>query len=209
MNQKLSLGEPFIETRYLEAEESFPVTLPAILINPDQEQDVIVNNEFILGPLKAMIIRDVTISVPGKALLIVGFDTLRLSDRLTMTALCSAWKSNYQLTGLPEHRTSPYFKSPQETLENVSINYCLVADPDAPSGIHREHADPTVKELHVQIVGEGAVDLMKSRDPSSLYASLPLTAGSTHISTWNKKGAYTWHRYRSVTPCIFLSVEIH
>ncbi len=209
MNQKLSLGEPFIETRYLEAEESFAVTFPAILVNPEQEQDILVNDEFVLGPLKAMIVRGVTISVPGKALLIVGFDALRLSDRLTMAALCRVWKSNYQLTGRPADRTSPYFKSPKETLGNVSINFCLVADPDAPSGIHREHTDPAVKELHVQIVGEGAVDLMKSQDPSSLYASLPLTVGSTHMATWNPEGAYPWHRYRSVTPCIFLGVEVH
>lgn len=209
MNQKLSFGEPFIETRYLEAEESFAVTNSAILVNLDKEQDVMINGEFALGALKAMVVRDVTISVPGKALLIVGADTIHLADRITMNALCAAWKSNYQLTGLPQHRNSPYFKSPKETLGNVSVNFCLVADPDAPSGIHKDHADPNVQELHVQIVGEGAVDLMKSQEPASMYASLPLIAGSTHMATWNQEGVYTWHRYRSVTPCIFLGVEVH
>ena len=209
MNQKLSFGEPFIETRYFEGEDTYTVTNSAILVNLDKEQDVIVNEEFHLGSLKAMVVRDVTISVPGKAMLVVGADTIRLYDRITMNALCAAWKSNYQLTGLPQHRNSPYIKSPKETLGNVSVNYCLVADPNAPSGIHKDHADPKVQELHVQIVGEGAVDLMKSQDPDSMFASLSLIAGSTHIATWNEEGSYPWHRYRSVTPCIFLAVEIH
>ena len=39
MNQKLSFGEPFIESRYLEAEESFDVTNSAILVNLDKEQE--------------------------------------------------------------------------------------------------------------------------------------------------------------------------
>ncbi|MDD6212964.1 MAG: hypothetical protein PUB22_07480 [Clostridiales bacterium] len=209
MNQKLSFGEPFLETRYLESEEAFEVTFPSVLVNLDKEQEVIINGEFELAPLKAMAVRDVTVSVPGKALLIVGYDTINLADRITMNALCAAWKSNYQLTGLPQHKNSPYIKSPKETLGNVSVNFCLVADPDAPSGIHKDHADPKVQELHVQIVGQGAVDLMKSQDPDSMYASLPLSAGSTHMATWNKEGAYTWHRYRSITPCIFLGVEVH
>ena len=209
MNQKLSFGEPFIESRYLEAEESFDVTNSAIRVNLDKEQDIMINKAFALGALKALEVHDVTISVPGKALLIVGADTIQLNDRITMKSLCDVWKSNYQLTGLPQHKNSPYFKSPKETLGNVAVNFCLVADPDAPSGIHKEHADPHVQELHVQIVGEGAVDLMKSQNPDSRYASLPLTAGSTHMATWNKEGEYPWHRYRSVTPCIFMGVEIH
>ena len=72
MNQKLSFGEPFIESRYLEAEESFDVTNSAILVNLDKEQDIMINKEFALGALKALEVHDVTISVPGKALLIVG-----------------------------------------------------------------------------------------------------------------------------------------
>lgn len=209
MNQKLSFGEPFLETRYLEAETAFTVSGSAILINLDKEQDVVIHGEFPLGALKAMVVRDTVIDVPGKALLVVGADTLCLADRVTMNALCTVWKSNYQLTGLPQHRNSPYFKSPRETLGNVSVNFCLVADPGAPSGIHKDHADPTVQELHVQIVGEGAVDLMGSQDPDSLFASIPLAAGSTHMPTWNHSGVYPWHRYRSVTPCIFLGVEVH
>ena len=209
MNKKLSFGEPFLETRYLEAEESFAVTFPAILVNLDKEQDVLVNGEFHLEPLKSMTVQDVEISVPGKAILVVGFDTINLSDRLTMAAMCAIWKTGYQLTGNPNQKIGPYIKSVKETLGNVNVNFCLVADPCAPSGIHRDHADPMVQELHVQIAGYGAVDLMKSANADSMYASLPLAPGSTHVATWDKENVYTWHRYRSVTPCIFLAVEVH
>ena len=209
MNQKLSFGEPFLETRYLESEAAFDATFPAVLVNLDKEQEVIINGEFHLDPLKAMTVQDVTISVPGKALLVVGYDKIDLTDRLTMMALCTAWKTGYQLTGNTNQKIGPYIKSPKETLGNVNVNFCLVADPCAPSGIHKDHADPMVQELHVQIAGYGAVDLMKSQDPASCYASLPLAPGSTHQATWDHENAYTWHRYRSVTACIFLGVEIH
>lgn len=126
-----------------------------------------------------------------------------------MKSLCDVWKSNYQLTGLPQHKNSPYFKSPKETLGNVAVNFCLVADPDAPSGTIRSTQIPMYRSFTYRSWARVPVDLMKSQNPDSRYASLPLTAGSTHMATWNKEGEYPWHRYRSVTPCIFMGVEIH
>ena len=35
MNQKLTIGEPFLETRIIEDESAFPVKGPAILLNLD------------------------------------------------------------------------------------------------------------------------------------------------------------------------------
>ena len=87
------------------------------------------------------------------------------------------------------------------------MNFCLVAEPNCPSGIHSEHDRP-IRELHVQVAGDGAVDLLRSADPAELFASLPLTAGSVHTATWNERGAYPWHRYRSVSRCIFLAISI-
>ena len=207
MVQKLTFGEPFIETRYIEAEEEYTTPGHCILVNLDTEQGILMNGEFTLPPLQAARTCEAQIRVPGKALLICNAGTLNLSDLQTLDCLRKVWKSNWELTHLEKHRGVPYYKSPRVTQGNVTMNFCLVSEPDCPSGIHREH-DGLVKELHVQIVGEGAVDLLRSEDPASMFASLPLTAGSVHMPTWNAEGKYPWHRYRSKSRSIFLAVEI-
>ena len=207
MIEKLSFGEPFLETRYIEQEEHYPVSGRCLLLNLDTEQLIVMEGIFELPPLQVCEACNAVISVPGKALLIANFGTLDLNDLQTLDALRAVWKSNYQLTHDEKQRGVPYYKSPKITLGKVNMNFCLVAEPDRPSGIHREHDRP-IREIHVQVAGEGAVDLLRSAEPGDVFASLPLTAGAVHCATWNGKGEYPWHRYRSKSRCIFLGVSI-
>ncbi|MBR4579254.1 MAG: hypothetical protein IKO22_06570 [Oscillospiraceae bacterium] len=207
MIEKLSFGEPFIETHYIENEENCPAGGRCLVMNLDTGKPVTVEAEFAIPPMGAAVVTDVTLSVPGKALLICGFGLLDLNDLMTLDCLRAAWKSNWELTHLPQHWGVPFYKSPKVTVGGVSMNFVLVAADGCPSGIHREHDKP-VKELHLQVAGQGAVDLLRSPDPASVYASLPLAAGTVHIPEWNAEGVYPWHRYRSVTRCIFLAVSI-
>lgn len=207
MIERLSFGEPFIESYYIKEEAEYTTPGHCILVNLDTEQPIGMEGGFALPPMKAIRTCKAKISVPGKALLVCNAGTINLTDLQTLDVLRKVWKSNWELTHLEQHRGQPYYKSPQVTFDNVTMNFCLVSEPDAPSGIHREHGGP-VRELHVQMVGEGAVDLMRSEDQGSMYASLSLTAGSTHMPTWNAQGEYPWHRYRSKTRCIFLAVTI-
>lgn len=205
MIKKLTFGEPFLETRYIEQEESYAVPGRYLLLNLDAERPIVIENVFELPPLQVCEVCDANIRVPGKALLVSG--TLDLNDLQTLDALRTVWKSNYELTHDEKQRGIPYYKSAKITLGNVTMNFCLVAEPDRPSGIHREHDRP-IRELHVQVAGEGAVDLLRSADPGDVFASLPLTAGAVHCATWNGKGEYPWHRYRSKSRCIFLAISI-
>ena len=150
---------------------------------------------------------DANIRVPGKALLLANFGALDLDDLQTLDALRAVWKSNYELTHNEKQRGVPYCKSPKVTLDKAAVNFCLVAVPNCPSGIHREHDRP-IRELHVQVAGEGAVDLLRSADPGDVFASLPLTAGAVHTAIWNERREYPWHRYRSKSRCIFLAISI-
>lgn len=207
MIQKLTFGEPFLETRYVEQESDCAVSGRCLLVNLDTEQPVGMEGGFSLPPLQVCEARETGIRVPGKALLISHFGTLDLNDLQTLDVMRTVWKSNYELTHQEKQRGVPYYKSPRITLGRAAMNFCLVAEPDCPSGIHKEHDRP-VRELHVQVAGEGAVDLLRSADPADLFASLPLAAGSVHMATWNKRGEYPWHRYRSKSRCIFLAVSV-
>ena len=204
--EKLAFGEPFIETRYLEKEE-YVTPSRCLIVNLDENECISVEGQFSLAPLTSAIVCDAKLAVPGKALVICNVGTLDLNDLQTLDVLRAVWKSNYQLTHLEKHRGVPFYKSDRITIGNVTMNFCLVSEPCTPSGIHREHGGP-VKELHVQVVGEGAVDMLHSDDPSTVFCSLPLAAGAVHAPTWDAEGIYPWHRYRSVTRCIFLAVEI-
>lgn len=205
--QKLSFGEPFIETRYLEGDLDFAVSGDAVIVNLDEEKEIIIDGEFRLSPLTAMVLHGASLDVPGKGLLIYGYGMLDLDDLQTLDCMRKAWKSNYELTGLDKHRGVPFYKSPRITIGDVTMNFCLVSEPGCPSGIHRTHQD-LIKELHVQIIGEAFVDLLRSDNPDSVNASLPLTAGITHMPTWDEAGVYPWHRYRTKTRSVFLGVEI-
>lgn len=207
MIQKLSFGEPFLETRYIEREADCVVSGRCLLLNLDSEQPVLTEDGFELPPLQVCEVRDARVRVPGSALLIRNDEPPALNDLQTLDALRAVWKSNYELTHEEKQRGVPYYKSPKITLGKVTMNFCLVAEPDCPSGIHREHGRP-VRELHVQVAGDGAVDILRSADPADVFASLPLTAGSVHPATWNAHGEYPWHRYRSKSRCIFLAVSI-
>lgn len=207
MIQKQSFGEPFIETHFIDNEQSVPAAGRCLVMNLDKEQCVTVEGEFAIPPMSAAIVLDAELSVPGKALMICNAGLLDLNDLMLLDCMRAAWKSNYQLSGLPQHRGVPYYKSPKLTLGGVSMNFVLVAEPNCPSGIHREHARP-VSELHLQVAGTGAVDLLRSADPNTVYASLPLAEGAVHVPEWNAQGVYPWHRYRSVTRSVFLAIEI-
>ncbi len=202
MVEKLSFGEPFIETAYLEAETAYRVEGTCLVVNLERAggQSLTLGGALHVAPLRCAVARDTELSVPGRALLIRNFGGLSLDDLETLDCLRAVWKS-----ARPGY---PYYKSPkEEPAAGVRVNFCLVSEPNRPSGIHRTH-DVELDELHVQICGTGAVDVLRENDPDTVLASLPLAAGCTHDAAWDARGEYPWHRYRSVTRSIFLCVEL-
>ena len=207
MIEKLSLGEPFLETQFIKAETGFNVPGQGILLNLDRELAIEVAGELSLPPLRSLVVSGATIDVPGRALLVGGAAALDLDDLTTLDCLRGLWKSNWQLTHNAKQRGVPYYKSPRLCVDGINMNYCLVSAADCPSGIHREHSGDVI-ELHAQIVGCGAVELLASADPASVYAALPLAAGGVHLSLRRADGQYPWHRYHSHSRCIFLALEL-
>lgn len=202
MIEKLSFGEPFIETAYLEREEAYHVDEPCLLVNLERQGGKSIQAGAGLGiaPLCCAVVRNTDVSVPGHALMIRNFDTLSLDDLETLDCLRTVWKS--------ARKGYPYYKSPKiAPCAGVQINFCLVSEPNYPSGIHCTH-DRELDELHIQVCGTGAVDVLRENDPETVIASFPLAAGSTHAPVWDADGIYPWHRYRSVTRSIFLGMEL-
>ncbi|SET89313.1 hypothetical protein SAMN04487771_10628 [[Clostridium] aminophilum] len=207
MVEKMSFGEPFFEVYHIWKEEEFRVPRSGILVNVSEDQPIGVEREYFLKPFRTLKVADVCISVPGSAILISGEDALDLEDLKTLDSIRSIWKSNWEMTHDEKQRGVPFYKSPKAAMGNVRANFVLVADPGFPSGIHREHEVP-LRELHVQIVGAGAMDMLHENDPETVYASLPMISGGVHDTMWDEEGIYPWHRYRSITRSVFLVIEV-
>lgn len=204
MIQKLVFGEPFFDTAFIEAEERVRIEGCCLLFNACREggeaitvSDPAGARSFTIAPLRCAVVKDTDVCVPGRALLIKNFGLPDLDDQLTYDLMCRIWPSE-----------RPFHKSVKiSPAEGVHFNFVLVDRPNCPSGIHRTH-DRELDELHVQVCGNAAVDVMASDDPNSTLASLSLAPGSTHDALWDADGVYPWHRYRSLTRSVFLCVEL-
>lgn len=202
MVQKQTFGEPFFETAYIENEQTVHAEGCCLVVNLDRQggRSIRIGEELSVAPYGCAVVKDADLSVQGKALLIKNFGDLSLEDLETIDCLRGVWKS--------ARKGYPYYKSPQaELTAGVRVNFCLVSEPNCPSGIHREHAKE-LDELHVQIIGSAYVDILQENDPDTVAVSLPLVAGSVHAPIWNDDGIYPWHRYRSATRSLFLALEI-
>jgi len=65
-----------------------------------------------------------------------------------------------------------------------------------------------LKEVHIQIVGFGKMQQCLERDIDTLYLEEPLAPGATHRPMYDKQGNYPWHQYETITPGIFMAIEM-
>ncbi len=78
-------------------------------------------------------------------------------------------------------------------------------------GLHRDHAFcpvPGFREVHTQIVGFGKMQQCRARDVDTLYLEEPMAPGTTHRPMYDDQGNYPWHQYETITPSIFMAVEM-
>jgi len=67
---------------------------------------------------------------------------------------------------------------------------------------------PGFREVHTQVVGFGKMQQCRERDISTLYLEEPMAPGATHRPMYDADGNYPWHQFETITPSIFLAVEI-
>jgi hypothetical protein len=78
-------------------------------------------------------------------------------------------------------------------------------------GLHREHVFcpvPGFREVHTQIVGFGKMQQCRERDVTTLYLEEPMAPGTTHRPMYDPDGNYPWHQFETITPSIFMAVEM-
>ena len=48
----------------------------------------------------------------------------------------------------------------------------------------------------------------REKDVGTLYLEEPMAPGATHRPMYDANGNYPWHQYETITPSVFLAVEL-
>ena len=78
-------------------------------------------------------------------------------------------------------------------------------------GMHKDHPFcplPGFKEIHTQIMGFGKMQQFKAKNLNDLYIEEIMAPGVTHQPMFDKKGNYPWHQFETITPSVFLAIEM-
>ena len=209
----LNFAEPFFTIDYVEDEESLHITPKTMVINlaEHEQQNILLDGERFIPPLKAAVVRDMTVRHLTRALVIRDFERCDLTDPETVRAIKESWKSLYQASGIPRHKGLPYYKSPKfcmgEGDRHMEVNLCFVEQGMVPSGPHRDH-DRDFDEVHAQIRGCGMMRVYDYDDNEHVHQELNMAPGTVHDKMYDHSGNYPWHEYMSVTPCVYCPIEL-
>lgn len=101
--------------------------------------------------------------------------------------------------------------SPKASAGNIDLSMYHAGSVPLNVGLHQSHphdGDKGLKEVHTQIVGFGKMQQCLEKDINTLYLEEPLAPGATHKPMYDEKGNYPWHQYETITPGIFMAIEM-
>ena len=210
---QLDFAEPFFSIDYVESEDSYHIGKKSMVINlaEHEHENIFLDGERTVVPLKAAMVQDMTIRNLVKAFVIRDVERTDLNDPATVAEIKKTWKSLYEMSGIARHKGLPYYKSPKfcigEGRNHIELNLCFVSEGMVPSGPHREH-DRDFDEVHAQIAGYGMMRIYDYDDKEHIHQELNMAPGVIHDKMYDSEGKYPWHEYKSVTPCIYCPIEL-
>ena len=204
----LDISEPFFTSKVFQDEERYKVRGKSILLNLSERQIHIQEQK--LAHLQSVIVSDVKINGLEHAVLIERFadypDENELLERVRVT-----WPSAYEVRGEERLRGIGHYMSPKVWLGQFGFTMYHSSTVPLNVGLHREHAFcpvPGFREVHTQIIGFGKMQQCRERDVNTLYLEEPMAPGTTHRPMYDADGNYPWHQFETITPSIFMAVEI-
>lgn len=207
--EALDFAKPFFDVEYLEDEASYFISGKSLVFNlAERSQTIMYIKRIPIMPLKGTVAEDVELVNIGRALIVKDYDRFRLDDPAVIQKIKETWRTLYQCSGLERHKGIPYYKSPKVRVGgDTELNFCFVSEPMAPSGKHRDH-DRNFDEVHAQIRGFGKMQKFVENDTSTFYQESIMAPGVVHEKFYDADGNYPWHQYHSLTPCIYMPIEI-
>ena len=122
-----------------------------------------------------------------------------------------SWPSAFDVRQEERLRGVSHYMSPKVWVGQYGFTMYHSGSVPLNVGLHRDHAFcpvPGFREVHTQIVGFGKMQQCRENDVSTLYLEEPMAPGATHRPMYDASGNYPWHQYETITPSIFLAVEM-
>lgn len=204
----LDFAEPFFAVLQVRDERAYRIDGAAIVLNIS-EQPLPVQAQA-LAPMQSTILVDVDIGPVGRAVVIQGFDAYE-DDAALFSEVKAAWPLAFDVRGEERLRGVSHYMSPKARLGDLGLSMYHSGSVPLNVGLHRDHPFcpvPGFKEVHTQIVGVGKMQQCRENDIATLYLEEPMAPGATHRPMYDAAGNYPWHQYETITPSIFLAVEL-
>ncbi len=204
----LDLAEPFFTVRIVTDRPAHRVAGKAILLNLS-ERPVGIRRQR-LGHLRSVVVRDVELRDAAHAVIVERFADHDDEGRL-LADVRRSWASAFDVRREERLRGVSHYMSPKAWVGRHGFTMYHAGSVPLNVGLHRDHAFcpvPGFREVHTQIVGFGKMQQFRGNDPSTLYLEEPMAPGATHRPMYDADGNYPWHQYETITPSIFMAVEM-
>ena len=224
----LNFSGAYIDAKYIENIENYPIQNRTIVINP-QASDAYLSEvpASVIPAFSSTILNDTIIQKAESLLLLEVVETNNIAKLI--------FEQNWDLLGnlidgFP--KDVPLWRSPQDEAGIVELDpYSMTRQSSTPQqkerfsvkvnlwfapsnsdwGIHNQH---DFIEIHTQIFGQGRMQKFQVKAFNSLYEDMLMSPGYTTFVPFcqvqeNQKYLYPWHQYYADTDCIWLVIEFH
>lgn len=206
--QTLDFAAPFFAVDFVEGEPQLTIDGRAIFLNLGSDPVGLEAQQ--LGPLQSAILSNVVVRDIECAVVISGFES-HDSDEALFAAVRGLWPSAFEKRGEERLRGVEHYMSPKVWVGNIGLTMYHSGSVPLKVGLHRDHPFcpvPGFREVHTQIVGVGKMQQCRERDIETLYLEETMAPGTTHRPMYDSQGNYPWHQFETITPSIFMAVEM-
>ena len=206
--KSLDLAAPFFAVDFVTDEPSLTIADRAIFLNLGAAPVRFEAQQ--LAPLQSAILANVEIRDVETAVVITDFDSHPSDDDL-FAAVRKVWPSAFEIRGEERLRGVEHYMSPKVWVGRVGLTLYHSGSVPLKVGLHRDHPFcpvPGFREVHTQIVGVGKMQQCRERDIDTLYLEETMAPGTTHRPMYDAEGNYPWHQFETITPSIFMAVEM-
>ena len=206
--QTIDMAEPFFTVRLIHDEEHINVTDKSIVLN--LADNPIRIREQTLAALQSVVLQETRIDGVDHAVIVERFADYADEDAL-MAQVRETWPSAFEVRGEERLRGIGHYMSPKVWIGQYGFTFYHSATVPLNVGLHKDHdfcPVPGFREVHTQIMGFGKMQQCREKDIGTLYLEEPMAPGHTHRPMYDAEGNYPWHQFETITPSIFMAVEM-
>jgi hypothetical protein len=204
----LDFAEPFFTVKYVTDEAEYKVAERSILVNLSVQPIRIESQK--LAFLESVVVTNITVNEVERSLIVERFADYE-DEAALYEEVKKVWPLAYDIRKEERLKGVSHYLSPKASLDNIRLSMYHSGSVPLNVGLHKDHVhcgEVLLKEVHTQIVGYGKMQQCLEKDIDTLYLEEPMAPGTTHKPMFDERGNYPWHQYETITPAIFMAIEV-